>query len=478
MEEKQTTINRLYALRAGMSLLAMQYDKYYSAMYETQKIYLEVSEKFTNILEENLHKTEYKYFDHEVYFPRLGTDAREGNGACGNYSVRNGAISYRDSKYYDLREYQAVNPEYWLNVLSQVCFFNLAEYRQDHTSVLKHYESFSDLIKQYGCDIDQEGHIVLRYGFNKWKKSFDKESIQLRIARDFLVEVTSRYMENSDKEYRDDLDYWECAAELWTKKFVEGLWLFTEEAHAHYKTKLKELNVVVDKIRSDTEKLRPRGLAKVFHRGKNKYEIRRNERCIELGMTAVNNMKNAVDFLEKGILTEKGFIEEKMREAEEAKSAYLPIMRALQAEFSDILDKRDWSYVDLVIYYFESGRADTLKEALLQVDNERRANRIVDTIKEASRSICMTLKTGFAMLNNTLQQGFAAIESRIMQQNVLLAKQNELMTQQNGLLAQQNAKIAELVSVGNMSNALLAKQNESSEQLVDKMTNLERAIVA
>ena len=29
-----------------------------------------------------------------------------------------------------------------------------------------------------------------------------------------------------------------------------------------------------------------------------------------------------------------------------------------------------------------------------------------------------------------------------------------------------------------MSNALLAKQNESSEQLVDKMTNLERAIVA
>ncbi len=477
MEEKQTTINRLYALRAGMSLLAMQYDKYYSAMYDTQKLYLEMSETYKNILEGKLHKSQHKYFDHIVDFPRLGTDAREGNYACGNNSIQCGGIRYRDFRY-DFKEYQAENPEYWLHVLGQVCFFNLEEYWNDHKSVLKHYESFSDLIKQYQSDIDEAGRIVLRYDFNKWKKSFDKESIQLRIARDFLVEATSRDMERQDEEFRDDLECWTFTAQDWIKRFVGGQWLFTEEAHAHCKTKLKELNMVVDEIRSDTEELRPKGLAKIFNKNKNEYEIKRNEKAIELGLTAVSNMKNAIAFLENEIPKEEEFIEEKMREAEEAKSAYLPIMRALQAEFSDILDKRDWSYVDLVIYYFESGRADTLKEALLQVDSERRANRIVDTIKEASRSICMTLKTGFAMLNNTLQQGFAAIESRIMQQNVLLAKQNELMTQQNGLLAQQNAKIAELVSVGNMSNALLAKQNESSEQLVDKMTNLERAIVA
>ena len=152
MEEKQNIINRVYALRAGISLLAMQYDSYYNSIYETQKLYLEISEKFKkygflyvtmdlekfkNIMEENLNKTKSKFFGHIFDFPRLGTSVRL--GACKNNSVLDGHIYYRHNGYCD-----ADKPEYWLNVMGQVCFFNLTDYQHDQTSVLSYYEKLAD----------------------------------------------------------------------------------------------------------------------------------------------------------------------------------------------------------------------------------------------------------------------------------------------------------------------------------------------
>lgn len=189
MEEKQTTINRLYALRAGMSLLAMQYDKYYSAMYDIQKLYLEMSETYKNILEGKLHKSQYKYFDHIVDFPRLGTDER--SSACKNNSLScyGHYISFRPSfndPTYSFKEYWAENSEYWLNVLGQVCFFNLAEYRQDLTSVLKHYESFSDLIKQYQSDMMRRDALFCGMTSTNGKSRLTKSPINCVLQEIFL----------------------------------------------------------------------------------------------------------------------------------------------------------------------------------------------------------------------------------------------------------------------------------------------------
>ena len=46
------------------------------------------------------------------------------------------------------------------------------------------------------------------------------------------------------------------------------------------------------------------------------------------------------------------------------KSTYEKLYSALEKEFSALLDPRDWKYVDLVIFYFETGRAESMKEAL------------------------------------------------------------------------------------------------------------------
>ena len=306
--------------------------------------------------------------------------------------------------------------------------------------------------------------------------------------RDYLIDAA----ENAANEikydcisfHKDDqfvsiekYDTWRCASYL-LNSVVCGRWLFSDEARAHFQTKLKELKEIIDAINKDTEKFQPKGLVKLFNSTKNDWLIAQNEESIKLGNIAMGNLQRAIAFLDNEIPKAKALIEEKELEIGRAKKEYVLMLRAIQEEFADVLDKRDWQDVDLLMYYFESGRADDLKEALLQVDNERRTDRIVDTIKEATDRICWTLKTGFDMLNRTLQHGFAAIESRIKQQNILLAQQNQLLAQQNGLMAQQNAELSNLVSAANLSNALLAKQNESSRQLVSKMNTLERVIIA
>ena len=55
---------------------------------------------------------------------------------------------------------------------------------------------------------------------------------------------------------------------------------------------------------------------------------------------------------------------------------------ALITEFSSVLDPRDWANIDLIIFYYETGRADTLKEALQQVDRQRQNEALIKAIKE------------------------------------------------------------------------------------------------
>ncbi len=122
---------------------------------------------------------------------------------------------------------------------------------------------------------------------------------------------------------------------------------------------------------------------------------------------------------------------------------------ALQIEFSPVLDVRDWQYLDLVIYYFETRRADTVKEALQLVDREMQTQRLENLIIAATKQICNTLAIGFATLQNTMVTCFNALSAQIAQSTV------EVSSQLSGL-----------TSAVKMSNALKSKANVSSEQLM------------
>jgi len=127
----------------------------------------------------------------------------------------------------------------------------------------------------------------------------------------------------------------------------------------------------------------------------------------------------------------------------------------LQKQYSSLLDVRDWKHLDLVIFYFETRRADSVKESLQLVDKEMQTRRIVKTIQEASEQICSTIRDGFVTLNNNITNCFTALS-------------NQLASQHSRNLA----LLQGLTTSVNLNNALQAKANKTSEQLMDDVKHI------
>lgn len=126
----------------------------------------------------------------------------------------------------------------------------------------------------------------------------------------------------------------------------------------------------------------------------------------------------------------------------------------LVKEYSKLIDTRDWENLDLVIFYFETGRAKSMQEALQLVDRQRQNDRIVEAINEASYQVCNTINAGIEHI-----------------QNVVVGCAKVLSTQLDEIASQQKALGREIsnlqISASTMQNALKAKSNVSSNQLAE-----------
>lgn len=127
----------------------------------------------------------------------------------------------------------------------------------------------------------------------------------------------------------------------------------------------------------------------------------------------------------------------------------------LKNQFEDLLDVRDWQYLDLIIYYFETRRAESMREALQLADRERQTQEIIANIRAAAALICQTIKDGFYSLQQTMIAGFTALNQ----------------TLQSGL-SQLNATSQAQLAQEELTNSLLRKANLSSEKLVEDVKAL------
>lgn len=137
------------------------------------------------------------------------------------------------------------------------------------------------------------------------------------------------------------------------------------------------------------------------------------------------------------------------------------VYSALVTEYSSMLDPRDWKWLDLIIYYFETRRADNIRDALLLVDKERQTQQIIASIKEASQNICTTLQDGFMMMQKTMVKCFNSLVHTIES-----GFSNLNNTMQKGF-ATSNSLLAANLNATRLQNSLLAKSNETSEQLME-----------
>lgn len=135
------------------------------------------------------------------------------------------------------------------------------------------------------------------------------------------------------------------------------------------------------------------------------------------------------------------------------------VYKVLNNQYGSIVDVRDWKYLDLIIYYLETGRADTMKEALQQLDKERQTKRIVGAIKTATAAICNTIHSEMSELRSTIQTGFAGLQQSIDSGFAQLSAIGQAQLEQMSL-----------------ANALQAKANTTSEQLANDVAYMRKKL--
>lgn len=81
--------------------------------------------------------------------------------------------------------------------------------------------------------------------------------------------------------------------------------------------------------------------------------------------------------------------------------------------FLSFLDERDWNNLDLLTYYIETGRADTVKESLQLLDRQKQTDQIVSTINEAAGAVCRAVKTGLTALQDDMHRCFGILSDQI-----------------------------------------------------------------
>ena len=121
------------------------------------------------------------------------------------------------------------------------------------------------------------------------------------------------------------------------------------------------------------------------------------------------------------------------------------IKNSLCQTFSSTLDIRDWANVDLLIFYFETGRADTLKEALYQLDRQRQNEKLIDAIYSATESLASSIKLSISRLGDNINTSIEKLNNNISKQEQLALETQKLSNQQ---LKQLNSKV-------DVSNSLL-----------------------
>ncbi len=131
------------------------------------------------------------------------------------------------------------------------------------------------------------------------------------------------------------------------------------------------------------------------------------------------------------------------------KQNFNAIYKSLQKTFNKLLDERDWQYLDLIIYYIETGRAESIKEALQLLEREIQTKRIIGAIHEATECICSTIESAVARISAQL----GAISNQLSQ--VVSLQQKQI------------AQNAEIISQAKLQNALIAKSKVTSEQLMN-----------
>ena len=146
-------------------------------------------------------------------------------------------------------------------------------------------------------------------------------------------------------------------------------------------------------------------------------------------------------------------LSENLKSREESIQVAKNVYEVISTEYNELLDPRDWKNIDLIIFCFETGRADTMKEALIHVDGLVQREQILDAINTASMQIQNTIRSGLEKIHIDMLKCFSVISNQL--NNISIG------------IGEQNARLTQMSKKIDLNNALLEKSSKSSNQLAE-----------
>ncbi len=157
------------------------------------------------------------------------------------------------------------------------------------------------------------------------------------------------------------------------------------------------------------------------------------------------------------------------------------IKKAMNQQFGYLITEADWGNVDLLIFYLNTGRADSLKEALLLVDKQKQTDQIVHAIRSAAEHMSATIRENtyrlssvivgcYSKLSDQINANHADLISHIETSNLEMQTLNRnigTLNSQIGSLGKTIQEQGKAIADAERLNATLLKQsNKTSEELL------------
>lgn len=90
-------------------------------------------------------------------------------------------------------------------------------------------------------------------------------------------------------------------------------------------------------------------------------------------------------------------------------------LTAVEQEYNNLLTVSDWENLDYIIYLFVTRRADSMKEALHLLDEQKRTEMIVETLESSSNYLAQHISGAISQLGNNLKTEFEKVNRSLNQ---------------------------------------------------------------
>lgn len=127
--------------------------------------------------------------------------------------------------------------------------------------------------------------------------------------------------------------------------------------------------------------------------------------------------------------------------------------KKLVQKYAPLLHQSDFDKLDYILYLFDTNRCDTMREALLQLDEQKRNDRIVSSISQAQSYISTNITKSIGSLGDNIRHALAGVACAL----------DDSVRTNNAMLG---AKIAQLES------SFKINIDKSCKQLVESIDSL------